>query len=442
MADWFVDSTVGGGAGTGADWANAYTTLAAAFAAKSAGDRFFVAHDHAESGASLTLTCPGTIVAPCVVLCVTAGSTPAAGDIINAKGGGVAAATFESTTTSTLTIAGLAHWQGFNFHGGQVASATGGSISFQGSGLSTFKDCHFANKTTGGSSGPSPGSSSTRYTKWINCSVEFGANTQAITVAGGRFEWFDTDNAFVGVDPANGLFSANGAGKIIVSGVDLSAINTSTTEYFGAANSMCDALFYNCELSATPTLKVVQLTSPTCRVNMVNCHSSGNYIHESHQYQGKQEIETTIIRTGGASDGTQGISWKITPTANNEIVAPFECLPIVLWNDVEDVSRTVVVEGTWSDGAVPNNTDIWMDIEYLGDASTPRGHRVTTGRATPLTSSSNYSASLEAWGGAGTEFYMTAPFTPAQKGPVTIRIYVGKASETFYICPKASIANT
>ena len=43
--------SVAAGAGTGADWANAYTTLSAAFTAKAAGDVFFVSEDHAETGA-------------------------------------------------------------------------------------------------------------------------------------------------------------------------------------------------------------------------------------------------------------------------------------------------------------------------------------------------------------------------------------------------------
>jgi hypothetical protein len=60
MANVYVYSGAAG-AGTGADWTNAYTTLTAALAAKAAGDDFWVAHDHAETQASaLTLTSPGT----------------------------------------------------------------------------------------------------------------------------------------------------------------------------------------------------------------------------------------------------------------------------------------------------------------------------------------------------------------------------------------------
>jgi hypothetical protein len=67
MASVYVRSGAAG-AGTGADWANAYTTLAAAFTAKAAGDVFYVSDDHAETQASaMTLVSPGTAANPCFV---------------------------------------------------------------------------------------------------------------------------------------------------------------------------------------------------------------------------------------------------------------------------------------------------------------------------------------------------------------------------------------
>jgi len=77
MANVYVRSGATG-AGTGADWANAYTTLAAAFSAKAAGDNFWISEDHAETQASeMILTSPGTPSNRCRVICVNhAGSVP------------------------------------------------------------------------------------------------------------------------------------------------------------------------------------------------------------------------------------------------------------------------------------------------------------------------------------------------------------------------------
>jgi hypothetical protein len=442
MATYYVSAS--GDNSDGTTWAKAYTTLVGAYTAQSAaGHTYVVDSTHSESGASLNLAIPGTIAAPSRVLGATnTGSAVVAADLVNAKGGGTGPLFF-STTTSTLTLTGLCYWEGIQFNGGQNSSATGGSITTVGSGTSTWKNCHFALKTTGGTGTIGMAASSLRKSRWFNCSVELGATTQGILLSAGRFEWFNTDSAFSGSDPANGLFSANSGSSLLVSGVDLSAIDTATAEYFGGTNVVNEALFVNCELSATPTNKVIQITSPVARVAFVNCHASGNYVHEMHQYQGKQEVETTIVRTGGASDGTTPISWKITPTANNEIDAPFDCFPITIWNDVEDVSRTVTIEGIWSHATdEPTNNEIWMDVEYLADASTPQGAIASTAPATVLTTATLYDTSAETWGGSTTPFKMTKAFTPLQKGFVTIRIYVAKASETFYICPKAAIANT
>src|SRR3990167_3028291 len=77
MANVYVRSGAAG-AGTGADWGNAYTTLAAALGAKAAGDDFWVADDHAETQASaLTAVAPGTSASPNRIICVDrAGSVP------------------------------------------------------------------------------------------------------------------------------------------------------------------------------------------------------------------------------------------------------------------------------------------------------------------------------------------------------------------------------
>jgi hypothetical protein len=440
MATYYVAST--GDNSDGTTWAKAYTTLAGAFTAQSAaGHTYVVDAALAESGASLTLTCPGTAASPSMVLGATnTGSAVVAADLIDAKGG-ASGPTFTSTTNTSLSLAGIALWQGCRFHAGQAGSATS-NLLMTGTGVVRFKNCHFAIKADTSAGVIRGGGTGTHKTVLDNCSVEFTAATQSISCNGGSFEYFNTPTAFSGSDPTNGFISPNAIGDILIDGVDLSAINTSSTEYVGAITSATKVTLRNCKLDATPTLKSNTPTNPGCVITFENCHSSGNYVHERWMYQGKQEIETTIIRTGGASDGTQGIAWKITPTANNEIIAPFECIPIVLWNDVEDVSRTVTVEGVWSGGAVPTNNDIWMEVSYLANASDPGGLRVTTAPLTPLTSATNQASSSETWGGSTTKFKMTAPFTPLQKGPVMVWIKVAKASETFYICPLVSIANT
>jgi hypothetical protein len=61
--------------------------------------------------------------------------------------------------------------------------------------------------------------------------------------------------------------------------------------------------------------------------------------------------ESTIVRTGGATDGTTPISWKVI-TANSTYSVPFQCPPIAIWNDT-GTGQTATIECIWGGGAVP-----------------------------------------------------------------------------------------
>jgi len=101
VADYYVWSGATG-AGTGADWANAYVNLQTAFSGKTAGDVFYVAHDHVQTQASaLALTSVGTEAAPSRVYCVDrAGSVPPVEADLRTT------AQISTTVASAITLAG------------------------------------------------------------------------------------------------------------------------------------------------------------------------------------------------------------------------------------------------------------------------------------------------------------------------------------------------
>jgi hypothetical protein len=107
MATYYVSAS--GDNSDGTTWAKAYTTLVGAYTAQSAaGHTYVVDSTHSESGASLNLAIPGTIVAPSRVLGATnTGSAVVAADLVNAKGGGTGPLFFSTTTSRTaLPLAG------------------------------------------------------------------------------------------------------------------------------------------------------------------------------------------------------------------------------------------------------------------------------------------------------------------------------------------------
>src|SRR5437868_15183324 len=118
MANVYVDSAAAG-AGTGADWTNAYTTLGAATAAKAAGDDFWVASGHAESaGSAKTITFPGTSASPnrCISVNKAGSAPPVAADIL-------AGASITTTGANSIAINGAVYGEGITLNAGDAANA-------------------------------------------------------------------------------------------------------------------------------------------------------------------------------------------------------------------------------------------------------------------------------------------------------------------------------
>jgi hypothetical protein len=161
-----------------------------------------------------------------------------------------------------------------------------------------------------------------------------------------------------------------------------------------------------------------------------------NYRTEKYNYAGTLTTETTIVRTGGASDGTTPIAWKIVTTANSKWEFPFECPPISIWNETVGSAVTVTVQGIWGGGAVPNTDDIWIDCEYLGTSGFPIASKATSSKADGLAAGTGIPAGSGTWGGSTTKFAMAVTITPQEKGPITIYVRAATSSTTFYIDPK------
>ena len=120
MASYYVWSGATGSA-NGTSWANAYTTLTAAFTGHAAGDTYYVAHDHAETpaaGTNIALASLGTVTAPTKIVCVNrAGSVPPVSADRRAT------ATVTTTTFGGITFTGFSHYDGIIFNCGTAVNA-------------------------------------------------------------------------------------------------------------------------------------------------------------------------------------------------------------------------------------------------------------------------------------------------------------------------------
>lgn len=442
MADYYVYHAAAG-TGTGADWANAYTTLSAALTARSAGDTFYVAHDHAETQASaMTLTSPGTAASPCRVICVNrAGSVPPVSADLATTG------TITTTGNNGIVIgAGYTYWYGVALNCG--TGAVNAALNMSGAGMNYFKNCKLAKLGTTAATGAIifGGTSAGGNFVYVldNTTLQFGATGDRIRVCNAQFRWINTASAIAGATIPTALFNGtNGAASFsTIEGVDLSALGTATLVDVATAASRF--IFKDCRLGSGFTPSGTQTLPRAGEVNLIRCDSGDtNYKTQKHGFTGDLTTETTIVRSGGASDGTTTVSWKVVTTANPEWHAPFECPPIVIWNETTG-SRTVTIEGVWDAGAVPNDDEIWVDVEYLGTSGFPLGSYASDGKATPLATAAAQTSSGSTWTTTGLatpqKFSLSKTVTINEKGPITAYVRVAKASSTFYIDPKITLS--
>jgi hypothetical protein len=408
MANYYVYSGAAG-AGTGADWANAFTTLAAAATADAAGDTIYVAHDHAESQASaMTIASSGSRAVPCRILCVNRAGTvpPVAADLATT-------ATVTTTGANAMSITGGLYCYGIGFRCGTGATTSAITISAP----SVFEACSFHKLGTSANTGAIT-LPINRVVKFINTTVQFGNTGDGITCESPLF-WSNTASAVTGATTPSSLFRAGGQ-YAQCEGVDFSALGAGKT-LFATITNAGPNLVKNCKLGAS-----------------VNCDSGAtNTRNERYSFAGNLTTETTVVRTGGASDGTTTYSHAIVTNANSTQQFPFSGIPFAIWNETTGSAVTLTMHGTWAGGAVPNNNEVWFDVEYPGSATFPISSFATGGLANVLsTAAALTSAASETWGGGTTNFKQSISVTPLMKGWITVTPKVAVASTTVYIDPK------
>jgi hypothetical protein len=439
MADIFLAGSTGNDANDGSTRALAKATLQAAMTAAGANGRVWASHTTGETGASaLTITSPGGAGTPTYIYSINfstvAGEAPASADLAT----GYVVAT---TGASSITAAGVAYCEGLTFSAGDganTATLTGGTGHWH------CKNCLFKLNNTSSSSfiqfsnGSTSGSS-----VWDNCQVQFGSTSQPVR-GSGRLHWKNTPNAITGgIVPAASLFSGAAAGGFLLEGLDLSALVNVPI----LVNSMQPTAGFNfhmenCKLGGANVFGTGSNAAHRHQVyiSMANCDSGDtNYKYMKWDYHGIETHETTIVRTGGASDGTTPWSKKIVTSANNKPWSPFEANVIPVWNETVG-SVTLTVYGIWGGGAVPNNDDVWMEVRYMDTSGNPISSVTSTGKADLLATGTANTSDSSTWGGSTTKFKMSTTITPVKKGLMYVTVKIGAASATVYIDPLVEIS--
>jgi hypothetical protein len=177
-------------------------------------------------------------------------------------------------------------------------------------------------------------------------------------------------------------------------------------------------------------------------VQVVNCDSADtNYRFYRQRYEGVEQHETTIVRTGGASDGVTTISRKIVTTANTTKHTPYRSQPTQFWNTTVGSSVSLAVPIV-TDNVTLTDAEAWLEVEYLGTSGVPLGllasDRVSDPEfGTPANQATDGSSTWTTTGlGTPVQQTLGVSVTPQEIGLIRVYVCVAKASTTLYYDPK------
>jgi hypothetical protein len=461
-----------------------------------AGNYIYAAADHAEvqpSAINIT-TISGTPASPNYVISVAAATVPPT----SASWSAGASVTTVGPNGLTLNVG---QGGGYYLNGLTLSAGSGATTAglFLSAGRVVIDGCSI-NKlgTTGAASAITIGSSGTGADALINnTQFKFG-NTQDRITYNGRLRLQNIPTLLTSGSsvPTNSLFTASGPYFLEIVGVDLSPIGT--TPVLAPASGTIAALV-GCKLASGAVIISSPVTAT--QVDAINCDSAAtDYQKARYAYAGTLTTETAVVRTSGAVVDATHVSDKIATNTNTSWISPFASIALAIWNATTGSSVTVTVYGVYNGAALPNNDEIWMEVEYPGSASSPLASIATTTKANAMTAAAAVTSDTSAWdsvataranstayalgdarsvssntgriffcttagtssgslpagyasaadGGsvtdgtavfrAGERFKLTSTFTPQLAGPIYVRPKGGRVSSTYYIDPLPALS--
>jgi hypothetical protein len=279
-------------------------------------------------------------------------------------------------------IGGFVYFYGIIFNAGTGSSAANLNplASATVPGFVKFDTCSLRLVNTAAASriliGVSSVLSDDQLVELVNTTVSFAAVGQGIANRA-RLFWTNTPSATLGSVPTILFYTpaaANNAPATII-GVDLSALGSGKSLVDVGQNSFNSYYFQDCKLGASVAITTGAVAGQGgTEVECVNCDSGNtNYVYYKQTYQGTITQETTIIRTGGASDGTTPFCRKVVTTANTQFFSSLMTGWQAIWNESTS-AITLNISAINSGGpAAITNADQWVEVLYPGTSGYPLG---------------------------------------------------------------------
>ena len=287
---------------------------------------------------------------------------------------------------------------------------------------------------------------------WDNVTVKFAAVSGTISPFYVEFTWRNTGQVLVSGSsvPTNLIKPPGTSGQfntVALEALDLSQLTGNCVRAQCDLDASVPSL--SMTASSTPPPLLPRRSTRACKFRLSAPIAARQRTSLArYAYEGTETTETSITRVGGAVDPTgQAQTRKIVTTANAQWLRPFQAEPYAIWNTVTGATVTVTVYGTINAGAVPNNDDIWIEVEYLGSSAYPAGHHRHHDQGQPACEQCGGGLGRLDWNGGGrgagwSPFKLVATLSspqPGMAGYIDVRVRAAKASTTYYIDPKIDL---
>lgn len=441
MTNLYVRSTDGNDADSGLTWALSKALLSGAAGIDAAGDKVYVSQAHAQSSATGTHVWAGTNSNPVWVIGANDAAEPPTSP---------STAPTITITGTTFTWQGGAYTEGINF---VFTSASSFAIAFNDTTgfKQTFRNCSFFYDGAGGGTTISFGAagiSSSNSTDLLNCTFRFSATgnrlgaAREVNIRGGSW-------AAGGVAPP-GVFSLSSGFRpamLTVEGFDFSALPAATNLVQAINEGGSRAVFRNCRLPASWSGSLVaagQINLGSV-VEMHNCDSADTtYRMWIERFEGSVRSETTVVRTGGASDGTTPQSWRMASSANVAYPNLVLTSPEIAKLNVTPGTPVTLTLEIVTDNVTLNDDQCWIDVQYLGTSGFPRSLFANDAPANVLTTAVAQTTSTETWTTTGlttpVRQKLSVTFTPQEAGFMHVTVKLARASTTVFVDHKITVA--
>ena len=447
-----VDSTAygtytsGGTAHNGLSWGAAYTSVSAlddvfTFAS---GDIVCIGHDHVcqyAHTASRTITLPASGL-PTVFISATTGSNPP---------------TYQASTTNQIDTSegaySLTFDGSFAMYGCRVNTGTDFYIYPDNNEVALLDSVTMA---VAADKGVVIGQTSGQIYLY-NCTIDLTADgttpRSGQVVGSGALDFaLKIKNLnFVNAGYRTGVIfaqSASSDGRLEVSGSDFSGFTNATVCEITTGIMSGATTFSNCKTAATWTPASTGTPSTMGRITFINCGSSNapTYLYDSRLY-GEIVSTTSIYRSSGATVEGVANSWLVTTTTSCSQDEPYYS-PEIHGYISSTGSKTFDLYIT-NDTADFYDNEVWLEIDYLGTASSGQWSNKTDYMADRLaTAAVQTDDTTSTWNGSGPSYTykqkLSVTATVNTAGMFRARVCVGVASiastRKFYIDPLVTVS--